>query len=125
MRGNSDDELPPLEFRAFSRCLVNGARLYSRNRRPRDLPVRTGHWLILGRKIGDTLSIHRYAPGRADPSSVKLVKKGIVRGAMSIIRFNSRLPDLIIGDFNAQVSALEMANDALKKLEKILGLIDP
>jgi N-methylhydantoinase B len=53
---------------------------------------------------------------------VKLVKKGVVdKELMSIIRFNSRLPDLIIGDFNAQVSALRTGERCVKEAYEKFG----
>ena len=59
------------------------------------------HWMDLGAKDGgyviDSTDMHQ--EGLILPP-VKLVKKGVVdEEIMSIIRFNSRLPDLIIGDF--------------------------
>jgi len=81
------------------------------------------HWLDIGAKdwgyVIDSTDMHQ--EGLILPP-VKLVKKGIVdEELMSIIRFNSRLPDLIIGDFNAQVSALRTGERCVKEAYEKFG----
>ena len=81
------------------------------------------HWLDIGAKdwgyVIDSTDMHQ--EGLILPP-VKLVKKGVVdEELMSIIRFNSRLPDLIIGDFNAQVSALRTGERCVKEAYEKFG----
>ena len=81
------------------------------------------HWLDIGAKdwgyVIDSTDMHQ--EGLILPP-VKLVKKGVVdEEIMSIIRFNSRLPDLIIGDFNAQVSALRTGERCVKEAYEKFG----
>ena len=75
------------------------------------------HWMDLGAKDGgyviDSTDMHQ--EGLILPP-VKLVKKGVVdEEIMSIIRFNSRLPDLVIGDFNAMVSSIRTGERCVKE----------
>ena len=81
------------------------------------------HWLDIGAKdwgyVIDSTDMHQ--EGLILPP-VKLVKKGMVDDElMSIIKFNSRLPDLIIGDFNAQVSALRTGERCVKEAYEKFG----
>jgi N-methylhydantoinase B len=66
------------------------------------------HWMDLGAKdpayVLDSTSIHQ--EGLIFPGT-KLVKRGVIdEELLELIRFNSRLPDIVIGDFHAQVSAV-------------------
>ena len=75
------------------------------------------HWMDLGAKDGgyviDSTDMHQ--EGLILPP-VKLVKKGVVdEEIMSIIKFNSRLPDLVIGDFNAMVSSIRTGERCVKE----------
>ena len=81
------------------------------------------HWMDLGAKDGgyviDSTDMHQ--EGLILPP-VKLVKKGVVdEEIMSIIRFNSRLPDLIIGDFNAMVSSIRTGERCVKEAYEKFG----
>ena len=68
------------------------------------------HWMDLGAKdpgyVLDSTSIHQ--EGLILPG-VKLISRGRVDPQiMAILRYNSRMPDTIIGDFNAQISAMRV-----------------
>ena len=81
------------------------------------------HWLDIGAKdwgyVIDSTDMHQ--EGLILPP-VKLVKKGVVdEEIMSIIRFNSRLPDLIIGDFNAMVSSIRTGERCVKEAYEKFG----
>lgn len=74
------------------------------------------HWLDIGAKDGgyviDSDNIHQ--EGLILPG-VKLVKKGVIdEEILNIIKFNSRLPDLIVGDFNAQISAIKTGEKCVR-----------
>ncbi len=75
------------------------------------------HWLDIGAKdsgyVIDSTDMHQ--EGLILPP-VKLVKKGSVdEELMSIIKFNSRLPDAVIGDFNAMVSSIRTGERCVKE----------
>ena len=81
------------------------------------------HWMDLGAKDGgyviDSTDMHQ--EGLILPP-VKLVKKGVVdEEIMSIIKFNSRLPDLVIGDFNAMVSSIRTGERCVKEAYEKFG----
>ena len=53
----------------------------------------------------------------------KIVKQGAVdHEIVELVRFNSRLPDLTIGDFHAQVAAIRTAENRLKEVADRFGL---
>jgi N-methylhydantoinase B len=76
------------------------------------------HWLDLGAKdagyVLDSTDMHQeglifpgtkvFKAGKADPE------------ILDLIRFNSRLPDLVLGDFNAQVACLRTGERRMKEL---------
>ena len=75
------------------------------------------HWLDIGAKdagyVIDSDNIHQ--EGLILPG-VKIVKKGIIdEEILNIIKFNSRLPDLIVGDFNAQISSIKTGEKCVKE----------
>ena len=81
------------------------------------------HWMDLGAKdvgyLTDSTDMHQ--EGLIMPP-VKLVKKRAVDGElMSIIKFNSRLPDTVIGDFNAMVSSIRTGERCVKEAYKKFG----
>ena len=81
------------------------------------------HWMDLGAKdvgyLTDSTDMHQ--EGLIMPP-VKLVKKGAVDGElMSIIKFNSRLPDTVIGDFNAMVSSIRTGERCVKEAYEKFG----
>jgi N-methylhydantoinase B len=68
------------------------------------------HWMDLGAKdpgyVLDSTDVHQ--EGLLLPGT-KIVKRGeIDREILEIIRFNSRLPDLVTGDFHAQLAAIRV-----------------
>jgi N-methylhydantoinase B len=65
------------------------------------------HWLDLGQKDAGYIldSIDVFQEGLLLPG-VKIYKEGVLdKELLNLIRFNSRLPDRVIGDMNAQISA--------------------
>jgi N-methylhydantoinase B len=73
------------------------------------------HWMDLGAKdpayVLDATSMHQ--EGLIFPGT-KLVKRGKAdKELLELIRFNSRLPDLVIGDFHAQVAAIRIGERRL------------
>jgi N-methylhydantoinase B len=81
------------------------------------------HWLDLGAKDqGYVLdSTDRYQEGLVFPGT-KLFKEGEPDPElMDIIRFNSRMPDNVIGDINAQVAALNTGKKRLRELHGKYG----
>jgi len=91
-----------------------------RDREPRPaayLAVRA-HWMDLGAKdpgyVLDSTDMHQ--EGLIFPGT-KIVSRGqIVRDIVELVRFNSRLPDLTIGDFHAQLAALRTGEARLKQV---------
>ena len=82
------------------------------------------HWMDLGAKdpgyVLDSTSVHQ--EGLILPA-VKLVRRGkIDRQMMAILRYNSRLPVNIIGDFNAQVACLRVGERRLHQIWEKFGL---
>jgi N-methylhydantoinase B len=82
------------------------------------------HWMDLGGKdasyILDSTDVHQ--EGIILPAT-KLVKKGQVdEEIMDILRFNSRMPDLIVGDFNAQLAAIRVGERRMLEIFEKFGL---
>ena len=82
------------------------------------------HWMDLGAKdpgyVLDSTSVHQ--EGLILPA-VKLVRRGkIDQQMMAILRYNSRLPVNIIGDFNAQVACLRVGERRLHQIWEKFGL---
>jgi N-methylhydantoinase B len=76
------------------------------------------HWLDLGAKDSGYLldSTELFQEGLILPS-VKIVKEGrIDEEIFDIIRFNSRFPDRVIGDLNAQIAAIRVGERRIKEL---------
>jgi len=76
------------------------------------------HWMDLGAKdpgyVLDSTDMHQ--EGIIFPGT-KIVKKGVVdHEIVELIRFNSRLPDLTIGDFHAQLAALRVGERQMHEL---------
>lgn len=76
------------------------------------------HWMDLGAKdpgyVLDSTDMHQ--EGLIFPGT-KIVKRGeIDHEIIELIRFNSRLPDLTIGDFHAQLAALRVGERQLHEL---------
>lgn len=82
------------------------------------------HWMDLGAKdpgyVLDSTSMHQ--EGLIMPG-VKLIRRGkIDEQIMAILRYNSRMPETIIGDFHAQVSALRVGERRLHQIWEKFGL---
>ncbi|WP_306118072.1 MULTISPECIES: hydantoinase B/oxoprolinase family protein [unclassified Roseitalea] len=78
------------------------------------------HWMDLGAKdpgyVLDSTDMHQ--EGLVFPAT-KLYRKGKANPEIiEIIRFNSRMPDLVIGDMHAQVAALRTGE---RRMHEILG----
>ena len=81
------------------------------------------HWMDLGAKdpgyVLDSTSMHQ--EGLIMPG-IKLINRGEVDPQMmSILRYNSRMPDTIIGDFNAQVAAVRVGERRLRQIWEKFG----
>ena len=82
------------------------------------------HWLDLGQKDPgyclDTTNV--YQEGLLLPAS-KIYKKGVLnQELLNIIRFNNRLPNRVIGDMNAQISACRTGERRVKELVEKFGV---
>ena len=82
------------------------------------------HWMDLGAKdpgyVLDSTSMHQ--EGLIFPG-IKLINRGEVDPQiMAILRYNSRMPDIIIGDFNAQISAIRVGERRLHQIWEKFGL---
>ena len=82
------------------------------------------HWMDLGAKdpgyVLDSTSMHQ--EGLIMPG-VKLIRRGkIDQQIMAILRYNSRMPETIIGDFHAQISALRVGERRLHQIWEKFGL---
>ena len=76
------------------------------------------HWMDLGAKdpgyVLDSTDMHQ--EGLIFPGT-KIVKNGIIDNEIiDLIRFNSRLPDLTIGDFHAQLAALRVGERQIHEM---------
>lgn len=81
------------------------------------------HWMDLGAKdpgyVLDSTDMHQ--EGLIFPGT-KIVSAGeVVRDIVELIRFNSRLPDLTIGDFHAQLAALRTGETRLGQVWEKFG----
>ena len=84
------------------------------------------HWMDLGAKdpgyVLDSTSVHQ--EGLILPG-VKLIRRGEVDPQiMAILRYNSRMPETIIGDFNAQISAMRVGERRLRQIWEKFGLAE-
>ena len=82
------------------------------------------HWMDLGAKdpgyVLDSTTIHQ--EGLILPG-IKLIRRGVVDPQiMAILRYNSRMPETIIGDFNAQISAMRVGERRLRQIWEKFGL---
>ena len=82
------------------------------------------HWMDLGAKdpgyVLDSTSMHQ--EGLIMPG-VKLIRRGeIDQQIMAILRYNSRMPETIIGDFHAQISAMRVGERRLRQIWEKFGL---
>ncbi len=82
------------------------------------------HWLDLGQKDAGYIldSVDVFQEGLLMPG-LKLYKAGVLDQEIhNLLRFNSRLPDRIIGDLNAQVSACRTGERRVIELVERFGL---
>jgi N-methylhydantoinase B len=91
--------------------------------RPSHFLAIRAHWMDLGAKdaayVLDSTDMHQ--EGMIFPGT-KIVKRGeLDREIVELIRFNSRLPDLTLGDFHAQVAAIRTAERRLVELRDRFG----
>jgi N-methylhydantoinase B len=82
------------------------------------------HWMDLGAKdsgyVLDSTSMHQ--EGIVFPGT-RLYKKGKPnRDILEIMRFNSRMPDAIMGDLNAQVSSIRTGERRIHQILRKFGL---
>jgi N-methylhydantoinase B len=82
------------------------------------------HWMDLGAKsagyVLDSTDMHQ--EGLIFPGT-RIVKGGeIVRDITELIRFNSRLPELTLGDFHAQLAALRVGERSLHQIWHKFGI---
>jgi N-methylhydantoinase B len=81
------------------------------------------HWMDLGGKdaayVLDSTDMHQ--EGLVFPGT-RIVKGGqIDNEILELIRFNSRLPDLTIGDFHAQLSAIRVGEQRVRQVYEKFG----
>lgn len=81
------------------------------------------HWMDLGAKdpgyVLDSTDMHQ--EGLIFPGT-KLIKKRVVdRELIELIRFNSRMPDVVVGDFNAMVSSIRTGERRMKEVLRKFG----
>ena len=81
------------------------------------------HWMDLGAKdpgyVLDSTDMHQ--EGLIFPGT-KLVKNRVIdKELIELIRFNSRMPDVVIGDFNAMVSSLRTGERRIKEILSKFG----
>ncbi len=81
------------------------------------------HWMDLGAKdpgyVLDSTDMHQ--EGLIFPGT-KLVKNRVIDSELiELIRFNSRMPDVVIGDFNAMVSSLRTGERRIKEMLRKFG----
>src|SRR5207248_11366165 len=82
------------------------------------------HWLDLGQKDSgyclDTTSV--YQEGLILPC-VKIYDRGVLNTELQeLIRFNSRMPDRVIGDMNAQISSCRTGERRVQELVEKFGV---
>ncbi len=82
------------------------------------------HWLDLGQKDAGYIldSVDVFQEGLLMPG-LKLYKAGVLdMEIQNLLRFNTRLPDRIIGDLNAQISACRTGERRVSELVERFGL---
>ncbi|GAA4170140.1 hydantoinase B/oxoprolinase family protein [Gryllotalpicola koreensis] len=84
------------------------------------------HWMDLGAKapgyVLDSTDMHQ--EGLIFPGT-RIVRGGaVVRDIAELIRFNSRLPELTLGDFHAQLAAIRVGERALHQLWAKFGVAE-
>jgi N-methylhydantoinase B len=82
-----------------------------------------GHWMDLGAKdpgyVLDSTSVHQ--EGLMFPGT-KIVKGGVIdEELLELIRYNSRMPESVIGDFHAQLTAIRTGERRLHQIYEKFG----
>jgi N-methylhydantoinase B len=108
---------------AYDACLFAPIHLAPGEEPTHYLAVRA-HWMDLGAKdaayVLDSTDMHQ--EGLIFPGT-KLVKGGVIdEELIDLVRFNSRLPEITIGDFHAQVAAIRTAERRLREIAERFGL---
>lgn len=82
------------------------------------------HWMDLGAKapgyVLDSTDMHQ--EGLIFPGTKVVAGGELVHDILELIRFNSRLPDLTIGDFHAQLAAIRVGERSLHQLWAKFGV---
>lgn len=82
------------------------------------------HWMDLGAKapgyVLDSTDMHQ--EGLIFPGTRIVAGGEVVHDIVELIRFNSRLPDLTIGDFHAQLAAIRVGERSLHQLWAKFGV---
>jgi N-methylhydantoinase B len=117
-----------LNYPYWNAAHTHDATLFSPFFRPgSDLPTAylcvRAHWLDLGAKdpgyVLDSTSV--FQEGILFPGT-KVFKRGAVdHEILELIRFNSRMPDLVVGDLHAQVAALRTGERRLQEVYERFG----
>lgn len=101
------------------------APVFSEDRdRPAAYLAVRAHWMDLGAKdagyVLDSTDMHQ--EGLIFPGT-RIVHRGeVVRDITELIRFNSRLPDLTLGDFHAQLASLRVGERSLHQIWDKFGI---
>lgn len=100
------------------------APVFAGDDRPSAYLAVRAHWMDLGAKdagyVLDSTDIHQ--EGLIFPGT-RVVRRGeVVRDITELIRFNSRLPDLTLGDFHAQLAALRVGERGLHQVWEKFGV---
>lgn len=128
------DQMEPGDVYLLNYPYWNGAHAYDamlfapvftkdRDRPAAYLAVRA-HWMDLGAKdpgyVLDSTDMHQ--EGLIFPGT-RIVHRGeVVRDITELIRFNSRLPELTLGDFHAQLASLRVGERSLHQIWDKFGI---
>ena len=125
----SEGDVYLLNYPYWSGAHAYDAMLFSpvfhpRSSRPSAYLAVRAHWMDLGAKdpgyVLDSTDMHQ--EGLIFPGT-KIVSQGtVVRDITELIRFNSRLPDLTIGDFHAQLASLRTGESRLRQVWQKFGV---
>jgi N-methylhydantoinase B len=99
------------------------APIFHGDERPSAYLCVRAHWMDLGAKdpayVLDSTDMHQ--EGLVLPGT-KIVKRGrIDNEIVEILRFNSRLPELVVGDFHAQLAAIRVGEQRLTQVYEKFG----
>jgi len=118
-----------LNYPYWSSAHVNDVTLFApifapQSERPFAYTCIRAHWMDLGAKdpgyVLDSTDMHQ--EGLIFPG-VKILRRGVMNADLvEMIRFNSRMPDLVLGDLNAQIAATRTGERRLVQLIERFGL---